>query len=352
MLYPMKLEPVYKDYIWGGNKLEKLFGKHSGLEITAESWELSCHKDGICHITNGIYAGKALSEVKGIDENLPVIVKFIDAKEDLSVQVHPSDESADKSAGEQGKAEMWYIVSSEPQSFIYYGFSEELTKERFIEVSKDGSICRYLNKVPVNSGDIFFIQPGIVHALGSGLLVAEIQQSSNTTFRIFDYLRSGVDGKLRPLHIKRAAEVVNLKPFLPKDCRVNCQAYFKEFSLTEMYSCEYFKSYRLDVHGMVTLQCDVASNQHLLFVEGMGNIECKGKKYHFAAGTSYLLPAGLGEYSVKGNCRALLTFASVSTHFNASVKIADNRGTLIKTRNRKGIPKKIYSVSGESLTSA
>lgn len=313
MIYtPLKLRPCYKEYLWGGNRLKREFNKSDAPDVTAESWELSAHPDGMS-ITED---GRNLAELGvqdrdgfwgqdcGADE-FPILVKLIDAKQDLSIQVHPSDISA--LPKERGKAEMWYIMDCEPQAFLYLGFSRTITKEEFLRRAEDGTICEVLNRVPVTKGDVFYILPGTIHAIGAGILIAEIQQNSNTTFRVYDYGRRDANGRFRPLHLERAAEVVSYRPLIPEECRANSSVTFPGFTMTEMFSCQYFRAYRMDIFETVDLRCDGRSFQHLLCVEGSGQIISGGSLYPFRRGESFFLPAGLGEYRVEGECRVLLS---------------------------------------------
>ena len=316
-MYPMKIMSCYKDYLWGGNRLRTLFGKESSLPKLAESWELACHPDGQCIVVNGRYGGRTLNSVlleNGVkllgdeyrgDGAFPILVKFIDAAQDLSIQVHPSDASA--RGTERGKAEMWYVVECEPRAYIYYGFNRRMTKEEVITRAQDGSICDVLNRVPVHKGDVFYILPGTVHAIGKGIVVAEIQQNSNTTFRLYDYQRRGADGKLRPLHLERAAEVVCCEPSIPSEARSNNSIYLNGLSLSEMFSCPYFSAYQVDVANCGEFHCGRRSFQHLLFVDGKGDLIWRGERYPFQSGDSYFLPANIGTYQLKGHCRVLLS---------------------------------------------
>lgn len=315
---PLRLHPCYKEYLWGGKKLKTSFGKTDAPEVTAESWELASHRDGASVVAEGELRGKTLAELGELDraafwgsdcagEDFPILVKLIDAAKDLSVQVHPSDETALAEKGEQGKAEMWYIVDCEPGAALYLGFSQQITQEELRRCATDGTICQVLNRVPVQRGDVFFILPGTVHAIGAGIVIAEIQQNSNTTFRIFDYHRKGADGKPRPLHLERAAEVASCAPLLPEECRANGEVAFPEFTLTEMFSCRYFRAYRLDVTQEVEMKCDGRSFQHLLCVEGEGEIHCGGEAYSLRRGDSFFMPAALGRYIIEGQCRVLLS---------------------------------------------
>lgn len=314
-LEPLKLHPCYKEYLWGGTRLKKDFGKRDAPEVTAESWELADHPQGKSVIAEGPLIGKTLGDLDRLtywgsecrNGDFPILVKLIDAKKDLSIQVHPSDQTADCAAGEQGKAEMWYIVDCEPQAAIYFGFSQLISKEEFLSRADDGSICEVLNRVPVQKGDVFFILPGTIHAIGAGIVIAEIQQNSNTTFRVYDYQRRDADGNLRPLHLKRASEVVDYKPTIPEECRSNCASVFSGFTITEMFSCQYFHAYRIDVRKRVTLKCDGTSFQHILCVEGSGEIIVGDQKWTINCGESFFLPAAMGEYAVAGACRVLLS---------------------------------------------
>lgn len=316
MYYPLKMRPCYKEYLWGGERLKRDYHKEDAPCVTAESWELASHPDGESRVGNGPCAGMTLAQLGEQDragywgsecgkERFPILVKLIDAGKDLSVQVHTSDERARD--GEQGKAEMWYIAEAEPQAYIYLGFSRRITREEFLRRAYDGTICEVLNRVPVARGDVFYILPGTIHGVGKGVLMAEVQQNSNTTFRIYDYERMDRNGHARALHVERAAEAVDYEPIVPSECRANSVASFPGFTMAEMFSCEYFRAYRLDVRERVELRCDGRSFQHLLCVEGEGAIEAEGERYPFRRGESWFLPAGLGEYEIEGQSRMLLS---------------------------------------------
>ncbi len=315
---PLKMQPCYKQALWGGDRLKKEFGKTDAPEITAESWELAAHPAGVSRVADGPLKGMTISELGKADRNgfwgdrcqgeeFPLLVKMIDARKDLSIQVHPSNENAIMDIGERGKAEMWYIVDSEPQAYLYFGFSKLISRNELFERAENGSICEVLNRVPVKSGDVFYILPGIVHAIGAGIVIAEIQQNSDTTFRVYDYCRRGIDGNFRQLHLKRASEVLNYEPTIPSECRANSMAIFPAFTMKEMFSCCHFKAHRLDVRSEASLYCDGSSFQHLLCVEGNGKIISYDISYQFCRGESYFLPAKLGEYQIRGNCRLLIT---------------------------------------------
>lgn len=317
-IQPLKLTPCYKEYLWGGTKLKKEFGKVDAPEKTAESWELAYHTAGKSVIADGKYRGKTLNDLakldhlaywgrKCADTVFPIMVKMIDAQQDLSIQVHPSDETALRELGEQGKAEMWYIVDCEPRASIYFGFSKKITREEFFEHAFNGTICEVLNKVPVAKGDVFYMLPGTIHAIGAGIVIAEIQQNSNTTFRIYDFGRKDAHGNLRELHLDRAADVINFNPIVPRDCRVNNSAVFDGFSMKLMFSCKHFKSHCLNISKQARLYCDGETFQHLLCVEGQAVIRVNEMEYPMQKGDSYFMPAALGLYEVIGKCCVLIS---------------------------------------------
>ena len=310
IVYPMKLKPAYKDYLWGGNNLKNIYKKTSDLEIVAESWELSCHPNGCSFINNGIFNGKALIDVIKkypsfvtsdfkVHDKFPILIKFIDANKDLSIQVHPSDANADIIQGEQGKAEMWYVIQCEPQSYIYYGLCNEIKKDQLISVAHDGTVCEYLNKIPVNEGDIFFIHPGTIHALGKGILIAEIQQNSDTTFRVFDYFRKDANGKLRPLHVERAANVINYKPIVPNKFGENNTYHTSNYEYSRIFTCEYFKVALIRCRKKITLYCEKQSFHSLLVAKGAASLTYNENTYKLEPGDSCFIPAGAGDYEIE-----------------------------------------------------
>ena len=265
MLYPMKLQASLKDYLWGGTRLKEEYGKETNLDKVAESWELSCHEAGQSVIVNGEAAGQTLSDwLAGQDrsvlgknaerfEKFPLLIKLIDAKGDLSVQVHPDNEYALRVEGEPGKTEMWYIVDCEPGASLLYGFKEQISREEFKRRIADNSLLDVCNRVPVHKGDVFFIDSGTLHAIGAGILLCEIQQSSNTTYRIYDYGRMGTDGQPRELHVAKALDVTKLERPV-RDTKP--QAKLDIFACAEvelLASCEYFTTYHINLIGMCLL---------------------------------------------------------------------------------------------------
>ena len=220
---PFLLKPAGKDYLWGGNRLQTEFNKELPLEPLAETWECSTHPAGPSIIASGIYEGMSLTQLlaehpeflgthPGAEGELPILIKFIDAKKDLSVQVHPTDEYArEHENGQLGKTEMWYVMDAAPDAHLIYGFYHDIEKPQLKESLENGTVEKYLQKIKIQKDDVFLIEAGTVHAIGAGALIAEIQENSNLTYRLYDYNRLDKNGKRRELHIKKALEVANLK---------------------------------------------------------------------------------------------------------------------------------------------
>ncbi len=207
----LKLNPVFKDYIWGGEKLKKLFGKQCE-GILAESWEASIHPDGLSQTENGTFLQYLQSNPNAVDGKcgtFDILIKFIDSKQNLSVQVHPDNDYARRVENDNGKTETWYIVDAEDGAGIYFGFNQDVDKKEFLRSLEDGTVEQLLNFVPVRKGDCFFIQPGTVHAICAGCVICEVQQSSNVTYRVYDYNRVDAKGNKRPLHVQKAMDVIN-----------------------------------------------------------------------------------------------------------------------------------------------
>lgn len=307
----LKLEPAFKEYIWGGDKLIKDFHKHYSGKTLAESWELSCHADGSSRIAGGAFKGKTLSEYiewegKKVLGNrcaafngFPVLIKFIDARENLSIQVHPDDEYALNKEGQYGKTEMWYVADCTEDAYLYYGFSREISKEEFRQRIEEETILDVLNKIPVEKGDVFFIEAGTLHAIGEGIVIAEIQQNSNVTYRVYDYGRKDAEGKKRDLHIEKALAVTNRSPKVRSD---NFEPH--------LGSCKYFMVDKLTLDGKVMKEMsgetDGSTFVHILVIEGNGVIK-NGEEISFLKGDSLFITASAGRFEIKGNCQVLIT---------------------------------------------
>lgn len=308
-----KLKPAFKDYIWGGTRLRDEYGKDCDYDKVAESWELSCHKDGASVVDGGDFDGLTLAQyiekegrsVLGSNcerfENFPILIKLIDAKDNLSVQVHPDNEYAMRVEGEYGKTEMWYVVDCDEGASLLYGFKKEISKDEFAQRIADNTLLEVTNAVPVKKGDVFFIRSGTLHAIGKGILIAEIQQNSNTTYRIYDYGRVGKDGKPRELHVEKAKDVTVLGP--AKAYPETPVEQYDGYTSKLLSKCEYFTTYRVDVDSKAELEADSSSFNSILVLEGeptVGGIKAK-------KGDSVFISAGEGKYAVEGRCRFVLT---------------------------------------------
>ncbi len=296
----IKLTPACKDYLWGGEKLRQDYGIQSQLHPLAEAWVLSCHPDGPSVVATGPLAGKTLPEYiqekgpgcLGADcekfTDFPILAKFIDAKEDLSIQVHPSSEYALAHEHQFGKTEMWYVLDCEPGATLYYGFQHQISREEFQQRIQDNTLTEVLNAVPVEKGDLFFIPAGTLHAIRKGIVVAEIQQNSNVTYRIYDYGRVGADGKPRQLHIQQALEVTQRTPPQPDP----------DFH-GHLAQCPYFT---VDVmEGRFTLDCGPESFVSVLVLEGTGALWGGDESMPLRKGESLFIPAGAGQCRLEGD---------------------------------------------------
>ncbi len=319
MRYPLKLTAPLKDYLWGGQRLKQEYGKQSELPKIAESWELSCHKDGTSVITNGEAAGLLLSDYieqqgkeilgsnAGSFEYFPMLIKLIDAADCLSVQVHPDNEYALRVEGEYGKTEMWYIVDCEEGASLIYGFDREISREEFARRIEENTLLEVVRQVPVHKGDVFFIEAGTLHAIGKGILIAEIQQNSNTTYRVYDFGRVGPDGKPRQLHVEKALEVTSLKPVSRKPEPEGKPEQKRGYTDTLLAHCEYFTVRRLEIEYCAQLMADASSFQSLLVLDGEMELDYGFDSIALFKGDSVLVPADMGEYELTGSGTVLLS---------------------------------------------
>lgn len=291
-----KLKPACKHYLWGGRRLIDEYKIETEEKILAEAWILSAHKDGMSEILTGEFAGKTFGEYlkqERIFENFPILIKFIDAEKNLSIQVHPDDSYALKNENQFGKDEFWYILDAEPNAFIYYGFKQKISKKEFARRIKENNLLEVLNKVEVKKGDSFFIPAGTLHSIGAGVLLAEIQRNSNVTYRIYDYDRG------RPLHIEKALDVTNLFPPVP----------VKNFS--HLVNCKYFTVDKINLDGKIVSEIrgtvDEKTFLSILIFNGSGKIFACDEEVIFQKGDSIFISANSGDWKICGSCEALLT---------------------------------------------
>ncbi len=288
---PFLLKPTGKDYIWGGTRLRDEFHKNLPLEPLAETWECSTHPDGLSYVVSGEFEGLTLAEVLqahpefmgtspsvASSNKLPVLIKFIDARNNLSVQVHPDDDYAySEENGQEGKTEMWYVVDAEPGAELVFGLNRAVSADELIQSLEKGTFEHYLRRLPVHKDDVFFIPSGTIHAIGRGALIAEIQQSSNLTYRLYDYGRVGKDGKPRELHIDKALAVADLSGSQSPRQPLRVLRYRPGFATESLARCQYFAVSRCLLHSSgVTLPALPESFRVLLCIDGEGELWVPG----------------------------------------------------------------------------
>jgi mannose-6-phosphate isomerase len=308
-MYPLKFENIYFDKIWGGRDLE-LFRNNLPEGDIGESWDVACHPHGTSVIANGEFKGMKLDELiklKGSDvigseistEWFPLLVKLINAKDKLSVQVHPDDKYGKEVENEMGKTEVWYVVEAFEGANLVVG-TKDCTREQFKKAIETGEFDEFMNKIPVQKGDVYFVKSGLVHAIGEGVIIAEIQQNSDTTYRVYDYNRG------RELHVVKALDVVdlNLRGERSRGLKLEQQGYSKTYYCL----CEHFALELYEVQKSFKECSD--SKRFFIFtaVEGEGIISSKGKKETIKKGDSILIPASLGEYEISGDLKLLKSY--------------------------------------------
>ncbi len=308
---PVLLSPVGKDYLWGGDKLNTHFGKNIPLSPLAETWECSVHADGMSVVVTGAYAGKTLAAMlrehpeyigEGFDGHFPILIKFIDALKDLSVQVHPDDAYARKNEGDNGKSEMWYILDAEEGATLVYGFSHEVTAEMVRAAAENGTLDKHLNRIPVHAGDTFYIPAGTVHAIGSGILIAEIQENSNVTYRVYDYDRVDKDGNKRPLHMDKAVQVMDMSAAAPPRTAPITESTYDGYTVACLCDCPYFTTDRIVTTVGCTITVGKESFAVLLMVAGEGTLtSLDGTTLSARRGDCIFCPAGAGEQILTGD---------------------------------------------------
>ena len=313
-----KLTPFAVRTIWGGRKLIENYNVKTDLENCAEAWMLSCFKDFESRACGGEYDGMTMPEIiekagKGIlgknaenFDDFPILIKFIDAADDLSVQVHPDDEYAKQYNGGFGKTECWYIMDCEPGARIIYGFKNKITTEEFAKAIEENRIEDVVNYVEVKKGDFFFIEAGTLHAICKGILLAEVQQNSNVTFRAYDYNR--FDAKCngpRPLHVKETLDVTKCEPPCPSVPTLTKVEKLDGATKTELVSFELFSVNRVEIDGTYKGLADENSFVHIMVLDGCGRISCGGVTLDIAKGDGVFVPANAGEYAVEGKIEIL-----------------------------------------------
>jgi mannose-6-phosphate isomerase len=306
MLYPLKFMPILKDKIWGGTKLKKNFDKKAETDKLGESWELSGYEGDESVVVNGFLAGNNLTELievymgdligdKVFDQfglSFPLLFKLIDANENLSIQVHPNDETAAEQHHSFGKTEMWYVLAADQGAELIIGFKQDCSQEEYLEALKQDAVEDLLQKVKVQAGDVFFIPAGLVHAIGKGVVVAEIQESSDITYRIYDYKRTDDQGNERELHTDQALDVIQFEAL--RNPKTHYHTELNE--ITPLVHCEYFNTNLIRLDSPLTRNYGpIDSFVVYMCVEGKIKIECDGEKTFLVKGETALIPAQINE---------------------------------------------------------
>ena len=314
----VRLLPAFKDYLWGGRKLREKYGKKCDYDCVAESWEMSAHEAGQSIVASGRYKGMLFADYLtriGREncgwkcqsvERFPILVKLIDARENLSVQVHPDDAYALAEENEYGKNEMWYVLEHEEGAGIYCGFRRDVSRQEVEDALEDGTILSLLNWIPVEDGDAYFIPAGTVHAIGKGVVLCEVQQSSNCTYRLYDYDRKDRYGNRRTLHVGRALEVMDYRRYeMPhyQDESVEKEAY----TFRILSRCKYFECASIRLHGEMELPAYPDSFCSLLCVRGSGRLQNSREQCAFSVGDSFFLPCTKERLKVEGDCEIIVT---------------------------------------------
>jgi len=313
-LYPLQFEPILKERIWGGTKLKEVLYKPISSSITGESWEISTVENDVSVIANGNFKGQNLNELianhpKAIlgekvyhqfGANFPLLFKYLDAREDLSIQVHPNDELAKERHNSFGKTEMWYVMQADVDARLIVGFKEKSSKEEYMNHLENKSLLSILDTKKVNKGDVFFLNTGTVHAIGAGTLIAEIQQTSDITYRLYDFDRVDANGNTRELHVDLALDAINYDI-------VNAERNYskKVNEANEVASCIYFTTNFIPLDGTIVEQMNQDSFKVYMCVDGEFELILNGEKYHYVTGDTVLIPAQMESYQLKGKASIL-----------------------------------------------
>ena len=317
--YPLQFDPILKERIWGGEKLNSVLNKPITSNSTGESWEISTVEGDVSVISKGTLKGISLNEVIDTFPNevlgttvfdkfgkqFPLLFKYLDAKTDLSIQVHPNDELAKKRHNSFGKTEMWYIMQADEGSRIIVGFKNNSNAQEYVSHLENNTLLDILEEVKVKAGDVFFLETGTVHAIGAGLLVAEIQQTSDITYRLYDFDRVDSEGNKRELHVDLALDAINYNTIeTQKD-------YNKDLNVSnEMVNCPYFTTNYLNLSGELKVSKSATSFTVYMCTEGSFQLEFEQVHYQYSKGDTILIPATMTDYSLSGNASVLEIYIS------------------------------------------
>ncbi len=318
-LYPLQFHPIFKERLWGGEKLQSLLHKPITSNQTGESWELSTVEGNVSTIANGAFAGQLITSVlaefpneilgtavyERFGNQFPLLFKYLDAKEDLSVQVHPNDILAKQRHNSFGKTEMWYVIQAEAEARLIVGFKEPINAATYLTHLEKKTLLTTLNEIKVQQGDVFFIETGTVHAIGAGIVVAEIQQTSDITYRLYDFDRVDSDGNQRELHVDLALDAINYNT-------VSSQKRYQKNSnqSNPVVDCLYFTTQFIPLEGEMNVKKTAETFTVYMCVDGVFEIILKGKHYSYTKGDTILVPAALTDFQLSGNASILEIYIS------------------------------------------
>lgn len=317
--YPLQFEPILKERIWGGTKLKSYLNKPITSDITGESWEISTVANDVSVVANGDFKGKSLNDLIEVYPNeilgtkvhakfgkqFPLLFKYLDAREDLSIQLHPNDELAQKHHNSFGKTEMWYVLQADENARLIVGFKEKSSPEEFKEHLEDKTLLGILDIKKINPGDVFMLNTGTIHALGAGILIAEIQQTSDITYRVYDFDRVDANGKTRDLHVDLALEAMNYD-------KVEAQRFYdkKENVSNEVVHCQYFTTNFIPLNGEFKMNKNQDSFTVFMCVDGHFELGYDGKTYVYQKGDTVLIPASMTDFQLNGKASVLEIYIS------------------------------------------
>jgi mannose-6-phosphate isomerase len=318
-LYPLQFHPIFKERLWGGDKLKTIFHKPISSTKTGESWELSTVEGAVSTIANGVLEGQLITEVidkypneilgttvyNRFGNQFPLLFKYLDAKEDLSVQVHPNDTLAKARHNSFGKTEMWYVVQADADARLIVGFKEEMNQATYIQNLENKTLLATLDAIKVQQGDVFLIETGTVHAIGAGMVIAEIQQTSDITYRLYDFDRVDVDGNLRELHVDLALDAINYQT-------IETQKHYDKQNnqSNEVVTCPYFTTHFIPLEGEVNFQKTAETFTVYMCVDGAFEIVLEGKHYSYTKGDTILVPAAVTVFQLSGKASILEIYIS------------------------------------------
>jgi mannose-6-phosphate isomerase len=312
--YPLQFQPILKDRIWGGTKLKDYLNKPISSDITGESWEISTVENDVSVVANGVLEGKSLNEIIALypkeilgtrvheqfGNQFPLLFKYLDAREDLSIQVHPNDELAKKRHNSFGKTEMWYVMQADKDARLIVGFKENSSKEEYVLHLENKTLLNILDTKKVQKGDVFFLNTGTVHAIGAGTVIAEIQQTSDITYRLYDFDRKDANGNLRELHIDLALDAINY------DVVDAERKYTKKDNVSnEVATCQYFTTNFIPLDGAIKVKSNKETFKVYMCVEGEFTLNLEDTEYSYTTGDTILIPALTPHFELLGTASIL-----------------------------------------------